>query len=1315
MINIISFCLYGSKATYILGMKENIILGKKYFPNWQIRIYYNDTVPEKYIKEYNEMGAICIKCENIGKNKMNWEGMFWRFLPLNDENVQCWISRDADSRLSEREFKIVNEWTKSNKTLHCIRDHRCHYNPIMGGMFGINNKTFHERYKFEKIKDIIPNIYNYYKERPYNVDQIFLNDKLWNLLKEDVMSHISNGGRRIYPSDIEIPGVADFVGKQYRLNDFPENIIKKLDKNKGCYWKQSNNPSVYWSNSSTNIKKDIIFKDEGEFYIHRHENGFPQNWSQINVLDGIEEEIKSTKKLDKNSWTIHERGFIQNNNHENPLVSIAISTYESGGKGHELLKHNLDHILKQNYSNIEIVISDHSSDNKIKDLCQKYSNEKYPIIYIHNPHHKGNSSQNTNNAIAHCQGDYIKILFMDDYLYNEQAISIIVNKMQKNPDKKWLVHSYKHTKNYKDFYNLHHPKLSNDIALCNKIGCPSCLTIHASVKERFDEKLKWYMDSELYKRLYDKYSNPIFIHTKDDEIPYMINLHHANQVTNTSINNELINKEKCYINNYCELVSIIEPGYTTDKGGFNEIHSYLKEYNKLFKPIKESCRHVLEIGVRTGASIKLWSDYFTNADIYGIDVIDSPNWLKSYERVKLFKHNAYDIEFIKREFINKGITFDIIIEDGAHTLHTQIFTAIHYPQLLKKDGILIIEDIQKDNHVEDIIKSFENKTNDNPKLVDIRKNMYKYRHDNMFILYKNKILKNQEKYMSNKNEEYYNLLKTIEYPYKNDVPIFNTHGKLIIALFEFRPIDEIKYVINAILQVYNSIDIGFSIVYGKNNEKYIQENFGNWKNILLINTNDGNHNSHSYSNRLITPELWENFLNWKHVLVYQCDALILRKIPDIYFKYDYIGAPWSRNNLAGNGGFSLRNVKSIIKVCEPYRNKNITEFKCPHMHEDGFFCRQEKADFVYPNKNERELHKEFCIEGIFNENPIGLHKCYQWIDDKYVKGGDEQFNKIIENIKTKLLINKKPFKLHSDPFISDDYFVSKSNLLLLNKINIEELNQIIKYKSYLTICIQSNLVEYYLDFLLNIDIIFTLITNGAGDRCFPYVNYPCTNNNLKDKYDKILKKENLIRWYTINPSILHKKIIPIPLGNKWRWCKYDFFSENKENTFNILNKYCKNAEENFLNKKSKTELLYFGSMNLTTTNTALYKPHINSRNIIFNVLKDKFKYNNNNRLSFEKYLIEMSKCKFVICPPGRGIDTHRCWESLMVGSIPIMYHTPIDPLFDKLPVLLIDDYSILTEEYLNEQYEIIIKKEYDFSILYTDYWDKEFENNKYLF
>lgn len=51
----------------------------------------------------------------------------------------------------------------------------------------------------------------------------------------------------------------------------------------------------------------------------------------------------------------------------------------------------------------------------------------------------------------------------------------------------------------------------------------------------------------------------------------------------------------------------------TDK---NTIHSYLSLYQKLLITKKETAKNVLEVGIYNGGSIKLWSDYFTNANVY---------------------------------------------------------------------------------------------------------------------------------------------------------------------------------------------------------------------------------------------------------------------------------------------------------------------------------------------------------------------------------------------------------------------------------------------------------------------------------------------------------------------------------------------------------------------------------------------------------------------------------------------------------------------------------------------------------------------------
>jgi hypothetical protein len=371
MLNVISFCVYGSRATYVLGMRENIILGKKFYPGWEIRIYYNSTVPEKYISEYNKLGAKCIKCENLGKNKMNWEGMVWRFLPLDDSRVHYWISRDADSRLSKREAYTVAQWMRSGKTLHCIRDHRCHYHAIMGGLFGINNQSFHKKYRFKKISAIISDLYGYYRERPYNVDQEFLNNQLWKLLKNDSLAHISNGGRRIYASDIAIPSVANFIGKQYRIADTPSidndsdsdssnkiNMINKQFKIKSVY----NNYCLDIENEKVKLK--IISDectsqqwkmDDKHRIIHCDTNKFLD-------FDNSKDLIISTNG--KNTWSIREGGFIQNNSN-NMAIDI---------KGGLKDKRREAWLYKINYSEAQQWDLQNGSKNEISEDCNEIKN-----------------------------------------------------------------------------------------------------------------------------------------------------------------------------------------------------------------------------------------------------------------------------------------------------------------------------------------------------------------------------------------------------------------------------------------------------------------------------------------------------------------------------------------------------------------------------------------------------------------------------------------------------------------------------------------------------------------------------------------------------------------------------------------------------------------------------------------------------------------------------------------------------------------------------------------------------------------------------
>jgi len=131
----------------------------------------------------------------------------------------------------------------------------------------------------------------------------------------------------------------------------------------------------------------------------------------------------------------------------------------------------------------------------------------------------------------------------------------------------------------------------------------------------------------------------------------------------------------------------------TDK---NTIHSYLTVYDELFNKKKDSATHVLEVGIHSGGSLLLWKNYFKNATIYGIDIIDKTHILEELKNdnniVLHTQTNAYDSNFVNKAF--EDVKFDIVLDDGPHTLQSMIDFIILYSPLLKDNGILIIEDVQ---------------------------------------------------------------------------------------------------------------------------------------------------------------------------------------------------------------------------------------------------------------------------------------------------------------------------------------------------------------------------------------------------------------------------------------------------------------------------------------------------------------------------------------------------------------------------------------------------------------------------------------------
>jgi GT2 family glycosyltransferase len=210
------------------------------------------------------------------------------------------------------------------------------------------------------------------------------------------------------------------------------------------------------------------------------------------------------------------------------------------GKGVEYLEYSFNVLYSQTYTEFEIIISDHSISDEIKDLCEQWS-KVLDIKYFRNQHNRGVSSANINNAIKHANGKIIKILFQDDFLYDEFSLETQL-KIFTQSENYWMVSAcchYDGVEVKRPLYPRYHDNIQYGE---NTISSPSVLMFKNINILHFDENLFWLMDVDYYKRLYDTFGYPAICHYIT-----VVNREHPYQVSNTLATEEVKRIELDYI------------------------------------------------------------------------------------------------------------------------------------------------------------------------------------------------------------------------------------------------------------------------------------------------------------------------------------------------------------------------------------------------------------------------------------------------------------------------------------------------------------------------------------------------------------------------------------------------------------------------------------------------------------------------------------------------------------------------------------------------------------------------------------------------
>jgi glycosyltransferase involved in cell wall biosynthesis len=222
-------------------------------------------------------------------------------------------------------------------------------------------------------------------------------------------------------------------------------------------------------------------------------------------------------------------------------ISIAIPTYEMGGKGVDVLSYSFYMISRQTFKDFDVVVADHSTDDKIMSLCKMWDNI-FDIRYYRNKEDRGSAAANTNFAVEKSTGEWIKILCQDDYLFDKNSLQIIADNLVDDYAFSWLATGYWHTRNKHDLFIMHTPSLNDWLMIVNTIGTPSCVAVkNVKYLPKMDKNLTYAYDCEWYHELKFRYGTPLLI----DE-PTIVNYLHDNSIS-SGVSQDLIDRENDYI------------------------------------------------------------------------------------------------------------------------------------------------------------------------------------------------------------------------------------------------------------------------------------------------------------------------------------------------------------------------------------------------------------------------------------------------------------------------------------------------------------------------------------------------------------------------------------------------------------------------------------------------------------------------------------------------------------------------------------------------------------------------------------------------
>ena len=243
-----------------------------------------------------------------------------------------------------------------------------------------------------------------------------------------------------------------------------------------------------------------------------------------------------------------------------------------------------------------------------------------------------------------------------------------------------------------------------------------------------------------------------------------------------------------------------------------------------------------------------------------------------------------------------------------------------------------------------------------------------------------------------------------------------------------------------------------------------------------------------------------------------------------------------------------------------------------------------------------------------------------------------------------------------------------------------------------TLYICSSAIPQFSNMLFDINCNFILVS-GDCDECCP--------NDLftpEEDFVKFIENPKIIHWYSQNCILKHKKLTQLPIGLDYHTMSQSNHSwGNRASSLDqeIMINNIKNVAKPFWERIIKCYSNFHFSMRTR---------YAYDRIDAYDNIDKKIVYYEPTHVIREKSWQTQSMHAFVLSPHGNGLDCHRTWEALCLGCIPIVKTSPLDSMYNGLPVLIVNDWKDITNELLQKTVDEYKHGEFMYEKLTLRYW-----------